>query len=30
MNRQDILTLFDYNAWANTRALGAVEALPAE
>src|SRR3989338_3522279 len=30
MNRQDILTLFDYNAWANTRVLGAVESLPAE
>jgi uncharacterized damage-inducible protein DinB len=30
MNRQDILTLFDYNAWANTRVLGAVESLPVE
>jgi uncharacterized damage-inducible protein DinB len=30
MNRQDILTLFDYNAWANTRMLDAVESLPAE
>jgi uncharacterized damage-inducible protein DinB len=30
MNRQDILTLFDYNAWANTRVLGAVESLPPE
>ena len=30
MNRQDIVTLFDYNAWANTRVLGAVESLPAE
>lgn len=30
MNRQDILTLFDYNAWANARTLGAVEALTAE
>jgi uncharacterized damage-inducible protein DinB len=30
MNRQDILTLFDYNAWANTRVLGVVESLPAE
>ncbi len=30
MNRQDTVTLFDYNAWANERVLGAVESLPAE
>ncbi len=30
MNRQDIQTLYDYNAWANTRVLGAAEALPAD
>jgi len=30
MNRQDILTLYDYNAWGNTRILGAVEDLNAE
>lgn len=30
MNRQDILTLYDYNAWANARVLGTVEPLPAE
>ena len=30
MNRQDILTLFDYNAWANERVLGAVESLTPE
>jgi uncharacterized damage-inducible protein DinB len=30
MNRQDILTLYDYNAWANGRTLGAVEALAPE
>src|SRR3990172_8864132 len=30
MNRQDIITLFDYNAWANERILGAVESLTAE
>ncbi len=27
MNRQDILTLYDYNAWANERALGVAGAL---
>ncbi len=30
MNRQDIFTLFEYNAWANTRVLGAVESLASE
>lgn len=30
MNRQDILRLYDYNAWANTRILGAVEPLTPE
>ncbi len=30
MTRQDILTLFEYNAWANARVLGAAEALPPE
>jgi uncharacterized damage-inducible protein DinB len=30
MNRQDILTLYDYNAWANGRTLGAVEPLSSE
>ena len=30
MNRQDILTLYDYNAWANTRVLGVVEPLTPE
>jgi uncharacterized damage-inducible protein DinB len=30
MNRQDILTLFDYNAWANARALDASAALSPE
>ena len=30
MNRQDVLTLYDYNAWANGRTLGAVEALGPE
>jgi len=30
MNRQDILTLYDYNAWANARVLGTVEPLTAE
>ena len=30
MNRQDTLTLYDYNAWANGRTLGATEALPPE
>jgi uncharacterized damage-inducible protein DinB len=30
MNRQDILTLYDYNAWANARVLGTVEALTPE
>lgn len=30
MNRQDIHTLFDYNAWANERILGAVEPLTQE
>jgi len=30
MNRQDILTLYDYNAWANARVLGAVEPLTPE
>jgi uncharacterized damage-inducible protein DinB len=27
MNRQDIVTLYDYNAWANARVLRAVEPL---
>jgi uncharacterized damage-inducible protein DinB len=30
MNRQDILTLYDYNAWANARVLEAVEPLTSE
>jgi uncharacterized damage-inducible protein DinB len=30
MNRQDILTLYDYNAWANERALGVAGALSSE
>lgn len=30
MNKQDILTLYDYNAWANARVLGTVEALTPE
>ena len=30
MNRDDILTLYDYNAWANGRALGAAEPLSSE
>jgi uncharacterized damage-inducible protein DinB len=30
MNRQDIFTLYDYNAWANARVLGTVEALTPE
>ncbi len=30
MNRQDIFTLYDYNAWANARILGTVEALTPE
>ncbi len=30
MNRQDIVTLYDYNAWANARVLGAVEPLAPE
>ncbi len=30
MNRQDILTLYDYNAWANARVLGAAEPLAQE
>lgn len=30
MNLGDILTLYDYNAWANTRTLGAAEALASE
>ena len=30
MNRQDIFTLFEYNSWANARALGAVEPLTSE
>jgi len=30
MNRQDILTLFDYNAWANERMLGAAERVAPE
>jgi len=30
MNRHDIFTLFDYNAWANERALGAAGALSPE
>ena len=30
MNRQDIVTLYDYNAWANTRILRAVEPLASE
>jgi len=30
MNRADILTLFDYNAWANGRVLGAAGPLTAE
>jgi uncharacterized damage-inducible protein DinB len=30
MNRQDIITLYDYNGWANGRILGAVEPLTPE
>lgn len=30
MNREDILTLYDYNAWANARVLDATAGLPAE
>ena len=30
MDRKDILVLFDYSAWANTRAFDAVAALSAE
>ncbi len=30
MNRQDILTLYDYNVWANGRMLGVVEPLSPE
>ena len=30
MNRQDIVTLFEYNSWANTRVLNAVEPLTSE
>lgn len=30
MNRQDIFTLYDYNAWANARTLGAAEPLSSE
>lgn len=30
MNRADIFTLFEYNAWANTRVLGAMEPLASE
>ena len=30
MNRQDILALYDYNAWANARVLAAVEPLAQE
>lgn len=30
MNRQDILTLFDYSAWANNRVYDAVGALSAD
>jgi len=30
MNRLDILTLYDYNAWANGRTLGTAEALTPE
>jgi uncharacterized damage-inducible protein DinB len=30
MNRQDILTLYEYNAWANARILRAVEPLAAK
>jgi len=30
MDRQDVLRLYEYNAWGNTRVLGAVEALKAE
>ena len=30
MDRQDILTMYDYNAWANERALGAAGALSPE
>ena len=29
MNKQDVLTLYEYNTWANTRTLDAVEALSA-
>jgi len=29
MNKQDVLTLYEYNAWGNTRILGVVEALNA-
>ncbi len=30
MNRQDVLALYEYNAWANGRTLGAVEGLTPE
>jgi len=30
MDRQDILTMYDYNAWANERALGAAGTLSPE
>lgn len=30
MTRQDLLLLYDYDAWANARALGAAEALTPE
>lgn len=30
MNREDILTLLEYNAWANARVLAATEALTPE
>jgi uncharacterized damage-inducible protein DinB len=30
MNREDILALYDYNAWANGRTLGAVDPLTPE
>src|SRR5574341_212131 len=30
MQKQDILTLYEYNGWANARILGAVEPLPPE
>ena len=30
MTRQDLFTLYDYNAWANARSLGAAEPLTPE